>query len=55
MVFLPSIVCKPWLKENHLDLYPDLANFEVTDEMAAATLEAISAREALVGMIWNRV
>ena len=48
-------LCKPWLKENHLDLYPDLANFEVTDEMAAATLEAISAREAVVGMIWNRV
>lgn len=48
-------LCKPWLKENHLDLYPDLANFEVTDEMAAATLEAISAREAVVGMIWNCV
>lgn len=48
-------LCKPWLKENHLDLYPDLANFEVTDEMAAATLEAISAREALVGMIWDHV
>ena len=48
-------LCKPWLKENHLDLYPDLANFEVTDEMAAATLEAMSAREALVGESWIRV
>ncbi|KAK8824058.1 Translation initiation factor SUI1 family protein [Blastocystis sp. ATCC 50177/Nand II] len=42
-------LCKPWLKENHLDLYPDLASLEVTDEMSAATLEAINAREALVG------
>ncbi|KAK8819184.1 hypothetical protein WA538_001758, partial [Blastocystis sp. DL] len=38
-------LCKPWLKENHLDLYPDLANFEVTEEMAEATLNAINARE----------
>lgn len=43
-------LCKPWLKENHLDLYPDLADFEVTDEMTAATLEAINARDSIVGM-----
>ena len=42
-------LCKPWLKENHLDLYPDLAGLEVTEEMAAATLEAISARDAATG------
>lgn len=44
-------LCKPWLKENHLDLYPELAELEVTEEMAAATLEAISARDAITGMI----
>lgn len=42
-------LCKPWLKENHLDLYPDLANFEVTEEMAEATLNAINARETTTG------
>lgn len=42
-------LCKPWLKENHLDLYPDLADLEVTDEMTAATLEAINARETVGG------
>lgn len=44
-------LCKPWLKENHLDLYPDLAEFEVTEEMEAATLEAISARDAITGSL----
>ena len=43
-------LCKPWLKENHLDLYPDLAELEITEEMEAATLEAISAREAITGI-----
>ena len=41
--------CKPWLKENHLDLYPDLAELDVTEEMAEATLAAINARENIVG------
>ncbi len=42
-------LCKPWLKENHLDLYPDLAELDVTEEMAEATLAAINARENIVG------
>lgn len=42
-------LCKPWLKENHLDLYPDLADLEVTEEMEAATVGAISARENATG------
>lgn len=42
-------LCKPWLKENHLDLYPDLAEFEITEEMTEATLAAINARESIVG------
>ena len=41
-------LCKPWLKENHLDLYPDLAELDVTEEMAEATLAAINARENIV-------
>jgi hypothetical protein len=45
-------LCKPWLKENHLDLYPDLADLEVTDEMSAATLEAINARDSIVGTFY---
>lgn len=47
-------LCKPWLKENHLDLYPDLAELEVTDEMTAATLEAINARETVGGLFCLR-
>lgn len=43
-------LCKPWLKENHLDLYPVLAELEVSDEMMNATLEAIAARESVVGI-----
>lgn len=42
-------LCKPWLKENHLDLYPDLAELDVTEEMAEATLAAINAHESVVG------
>lgn len=42
-------LCKPWLKENHLDLYPDLAELDVTEEMAEATLATINARENIVG------
>ena len=43
-------LCKPWLKENHLDLYPELESIEITEEMKSATLEAINAREAVNGL-----
>ncbi|KAK8815229.1 hypothetical protein WA158_003446 [Blastocystis sp. Blastoise] len=37
-------LCKPWLKETHLDLYPELSSIEFTQEQIEATQEAIAKR-----------
>ena len=37
-------LCKPWLKEHHTDLYPDLANVEFTVDQIQATNNAIEQR-----------
>lgn len=45
-------LCKPWLKEHHTDLYPDLANVEFTVDQIQATNNAIEQRTKTTRIFW---